>query len=227
MNKKLLWILCITIVIGVSFFTGFKVKNSFQPIPTLEEEKKINPPVAYSWYDDESFEATYPYFTLNINNLTDIETASDLILEVEPLDDGTLVAYSLLRECKVINTLKGNITENTVYLYENSYFYESSNYLCKEGYINMKKGENYIVFLTRIENSDKVEKSELRNGYIFTNPRFGKYKMNSKAELIEYDPDKDELYFNDIVDLPVLLNKQTYVDIYNNILSDVAQKYIK
>ncbi|MBZ9637562.1 hypothetical protein [Clostridium sp. FP1] len=227
MNKKFLWIICITIVIGSSFFTAFKVKNSFLPSPTLKEEKKINPSVAYSWHDDESFRSSYPYFTLDINDLTDIETASDLILEVEPVDDGTLAAYSLLRKCKVINTFKGKLTENTIYLYENSYFYHSWNYFCNEGYINMKKDEKYIVFLNKIENSDKVEKPELRNGYIFTTPRFGKYEINHQAKLVEHDPDKDEIHFNDIADLPVFLNKKSYVDTYNNILNDIERKYFQ
>ncbi len=225
MNKKFLWIICITIVIGISFFTAFKVKDSFLPIPTLEEEKKINPSVAYSWYDDETFQLAYPYFTLDINNLTDLETASNLILEVQPIDEGKPDTYSLLRKCKVINTFKGQLTENIIYLYENSYFYHSWNYFCYEGYINMKKDENYIVFLNGIENSNKVEKKELRNGYIFTTPRFGKYKINHKATLIEHDPEKNEIYFNDVADLPVFFNKESYVDTYNNILYDIEKKY--
>lgn len=225
MNKKILWIICVIIVIGTSFYTVLKVKNSFLPIPSLEEEKKINPSVAYTWYDDETFKRAYPYFSVEINNLRDLEGASDLILEVEPIDEGSSAAYSLLRACKVINIFKGDLTEKTIYLYENSYFYHSWNYICTEGYINMKKGEKYVVFLNRIKNSDMVDKEELRNGYILATPRFGKYKFNQEAQLIEYDPNKDEIYYNDVADLPVLFNIESYVDTYNSILKDIERKY--
>lgn len=225
MYKKILWIICIVIVIGTSFCTVFKVKSSFLPIPSLEEEKKINPSVAYTWYDDETFKRAYPYFSVEVNNLRDLEGASDVVLEVEPMDDGKSAAYSLLRKCKVINTLKGDLTEKTIYLYENSYFYHSWNYICTEGYINMKKGEKYIVFLNRIKNSEMVEKEELRSGFIFSTPRFGKYSINHQAQLMEYDPNKDEIYFNDVADLPVLFNIEYYVDTYNNILKEIERKY--
>lgn len=226
MRKKILWILCLALVIGISLFIGIEVKSSFIPIPTLSEFKAANPPVAYTWYEGEILNATYPYFSYDITNLSELEEASDLILEVVPVDDGTPVAYANMRKCKVMKTLKGQDVEKFVYIYEISTFHSTWNYFCELGYISMKKDENYIVFLKQLENVDKVNDVELKNGYLNTNPTFGKYKIGEEAAIVDYKPNEGkDIYFNDIVDLPVFLIEEKDIEIYNGILSEIEDKY--
>ena len=225
MNKKRLWILCIITIITISIVTGKKVKSSFIEIPTFAEEIKANPTVSYSWHEDEILRATYPYYSYDINNLNDLEKQSHFIAEVMPIDDGTLVAYATLRKCKVINTFKGKSIDENIYIYEPNIFMHTDNYICEQGYISMKKDEKYIVFLKNIENSDRVSDEKLRNGYLYTNPTFGKYKLGEKAKLIERNPDKDEMHFNEVIDLPVFLIENENVEKYNCILGDIEKTY--
>lgn len=220
MFKKAMWIISILIVIIISVFVAFKVKSSFIKQPSLSELKNINCKVEYRFKDQETYNKKY----CNIENLSDLEKNSQVILKVCVIGDGDTVAYSLRRKCKVINIIKGDIKDEIIYIYEPSYIW-ATKYCCEQGYLAMEKDKKYIVFLKGIENSELAAKKELSAGYTFTNPAFSKYSLGEKATLVQYDATEKKIYYNEVSSLPVFFNEQKYIDLYNKILSEIEKSY--
>lgn len=222
MVKKALISICF-IIIGISIFLGLKTKASFVELPPLDELKKINPRISYisTEEDDRSHEYYYKY---DIENLDDLLNFSDLVLEVQPLDEGTPVASSLLRKSKVLNVLKGEYNNEEVYIYEPSYFMDIECYMCIQGYVSMIEGESYVIFLQKIDVPKNMKKNTLQNGYFFTNASLGKFKLGQDAILSDFNDDK-EIYFNDIYELSVLFKLQKDVDLYNKLLKELEARY--
>lgn len=220
MFKKVRWLVLIFIVITVSAIAALKVKSSFIKQPSLSELKNINCRVEYRWKDQDKYNLKY----CKVESLGDLEKNSQVILKVRVIGDGDNVAYSLRRECKVIDLIKGNIKDETIYIYEPSYIW-ATKYCCEQGYLAMENDKEYIVFLNKIENSEYATKEELSNGYIFTNPPFSKYSLGEEATLIKPDSEKSNIYFNKVSSLPVFFDEQKYIDLYNKILSEIEKRY--
>lgn len=220
MFKKIMWIVFVLIVIIVSIFAAFKVKSSFIKQPSLAELKNSDCRIEYRWMDEEAYKNKYP----NIDSLSDLEKNSQVILKVSAIADGDTVAYSLRRKCKVINSIKGDIKDEYIYIYEPSYI-QGKKYRCYQGYLAMENDKEYIVFLKNIENSELSTQKELSNGYIFTDPIFSKYSLDQKATLVQGNEVEKNIYYNEVSSLPVFLKEQKYVDLYNKILDEVEKSY--
>ena len=89
----------------------------------------------------------------------------------------------------------------------------------------MENDKEYIVFLKGIENSEHASKKELSDGYTFTNPPFSKYSLGTKATLVQNDYKDKKIHYNEVSSLPVFFNEQKYVDLYNEILSEIEKSY--
>lgn len=220
MFKKVMWMISVLIVIIISIFVAFKVKSSFIKQPSLSELKNINCRVEYRFKDQDKYNKKY----CNVENLSDLEKNSQLILKVCVIGDGDPVAYSLRRKCKIINVIKGDIKDEIIYIYEPSYIW-ATKYCCEQGYLAMENDKEYIVFLKGIENSEHASKKELSDGYTFTNPPFSKYSLGTKATLVQNDYKDKKIHYNEVSSLPVFFNEQKYVDLYNEILSEIEKSY--
>lgn len=220
MRKKLTWIIIVSIIIIISIVISFKVKSSFIIQPSLTQLKDTNCRIQYVWMAEEDYNTKYP----EINDTNDLEKNSEIIVKVKSLDDGESAAYSLIRKCKVVNSFKGNIRDEIIYIYEPSYP-SGNNYWCQQGYIAMEKDEEYIVFLNKIENSEYAKNKELSNGYVFTNPYVSKYKLGLKATTVDFMSKGGEVYYKDVSSLPMLFDDKKYADFYNKILSDIEKQY--
>lgn len=222
MVKKVLISICF-IIIGISIFLGLKTKASFVELPPLHELKKINPPISYI-STEEDYRSLEYYYKYDIQDLDDLINSSDLVLEVQPLDEGTAVASALLRKSKVLRVIKGEYNNEEVYVYEPSHFIHTRSYMCIQGYVSMIESESYVIFLQKIDVPKNMKKDTLQNGYFFTNASLGKFKLGQDAILSDFNDDK-EIYFNDIYELSVLFKLQKDVDLYNKLLKELEVRY--
>lgn len=222
MVKKVLMIICI-IIISMSVLVAFNTSASFIQLPPLDELKKINPPVSYI-STEEDYRSLEYYYKYDIQDLNDLINYSNVVLEVQPLDDGIPAASSVLRKSKVLKVLKGNYAKELVYIYEPSHFVHTRSYMCIQGYISMKKDETYILFLQKIKTPEKLKRDNLKNGYLLTNASFGKFKLGENAVLSNFNNNK-KIFFNDVYELPVLFKFQKDVELYNKLLNELETQY--
>lgn len=201
-------------MIGFSIF----VKNSYEPLLNLSEidNSKVRVSYDYAEYDQ------YLYYNQNMT-YEELKNNSDIIIEVKCIDEGTEKAYSTLRKCEVIKVLNGNYSNEIIYIYEPSYMSPFNEISITNGYINMNRNKNYILFLKKVNAPESVSK-EYSQGYYPTSAMFGKYENNHFEELVDYIPEND-IYFDEIKNHCTMLIDSNDVVKYNNIVEEINYNY--
>lgn len=221
MLKKSIWLIIILSVIIISTFVSVKVKSSFIPQPNLSQIKESDAAVQYLWNPEDDYNIAY----LTPDNADKLEEKAELVLRVIPIDDGKDAAYSLIRKCNVVSSLKGNIDTNTIYIYEPSHL-RGNYYWCSQGYMAMEKDKEYIVFLKKIVNSEYADSEEICNGYVFACPYVSKYTPGQEASLVKFEEETGEqVFYDQVCSQPMLFDDERSVKVYNDLLKDVERKY--
>lgn len=218
MKSKNLWYILVVVLIMVScIFIGIKTKKSFN----LSENVNKNIET-FSIYKDQSLLNFYD----QISEVNDLLSNSDIVVKISITEDRESVTKATLTKVKVNSILKGNIYDKEyIYIYE-PYFIRYfdcsiSNY---QGYLPMRKGEEYIVFLKELNAPEGYNKTDKENmSYLFVNPIWGKY--NSKAQEIYTTNNIDmDIKLGDVNDKDAIIMEQD-VEKYNSNKKIIDEKF--
>lgn len=217
--KKFLIAIIFLVVISMIGFSLF-VKGSYEPLLTLAEinDNKVRVSYEYAEFDE------YFYYDQNMT-YEELKNNSDIVIEVKCLDEGMQKAYSTLRKCEVIKVISGNCSDDNIYIYEPSYMLPYEQVAIINGYINMKKNNNYILFLKKVNAPNNVSE-EYSKAYYPTSAMFGKYKVNHFEKIVMYEAEND-IYYSEIKDHCTMLIDSNDVDKYNKIVEKINHNYIK
>lgn len=203
----------IIISISTMIFLSLYVKKTYIPIDNLKDANYSQLRISYD-------ETNYSQFLYKKEMTYDLlKNNSDLVVEVECMDYGKQYAYSILRKCKIKKVIHGQFNNKYLYVFEPSYFLPHNDISITNGYINMKKNNNYFIFLKKVKTPKNTNKI-YDNSYYPTSAMYGKYKSNCYAKTIDFNYD-NEIYFDQIQNENVMLLDNKKIEQYNNILEQI------
>jgi|GEM_PF-4405804 len=147
----------------------------------------------------------------SVENMDSLMQESTLVVKVIALDEGESRPYSILRKCRILNTYKGKASSE-IEVYEPCYI-SRVDYDLVMGYVPMKQGEEYVLFLSPVEN-DGMKGYE--NAWYFVSASYGKYQPGLTAEASE-----DWEVFRDVKDSAFVTTEEEEAEKYNRILKEV------
>ncbi|MEG0176893.1 hypothetical protein [Anaerorhabdus sp.] len=213
--KKICYLI-IVLTTSFSIILAINTKNSFVDIVNLDSAMSSNPIVEFSGDD------IYEHFFVKVNSLDDLLSNAEFVLRVTPTEFAEQRAYSYIRECNVLDSYKGN-TLDQIYIYEPNYFTGLNRYTSGSGYIQMKIGEEYIVFLNNVDRDQKSLNKEFINGYAYVNKGLSKFAISDEPESIKLLQENIEYRFNDISDYEYISFENERIELYIQIKKEIME----
>lgn len=214
--KKLLIALIILVTVAMAGFAIY-VKDSNKRLLSLSEVQAKNCYIGYEYSEFDQY-----YYYSDLMNYESLKENSDLIVEVTCRDQGSQRMQCILRKCSVNKIISGDYDEDYLYLYEPSFVSPFDYIEVINGYLNMKEGQTYIVFLKKVNAPNDVN-DEYSKGYYLTSAMYGKYKLDNYESLFSYQ-EGDDIYYEQIMDHETMLVTEEQVNIYNDILKILKEK---
>lgn len=186
-NKKIRqynkFIIFIILSIILSLLLAIATRLSIKKI-TYADIKEINNKFQYQPYED-LLQTNDSFVELSLENNIDVFEISNYIIKGIASGERELLDGVILVEIKVLQSFKGDIKENTIYIYEPvNINYRRNKYIGTfEGYNLIKDGKEYIFCLNDLKENPNHNYSQTEeNRYIYTNPSIGKFEMNFNAD---------------------------------------------
>lgn len=208
-----------TLLFIIAICFGIITKKSFKETKIDLESAQMNN--AYVSMNEESF---VDYFENNIEDLSELISASDLIIIGNA--DGERQSYRGAVKTKIkVNTIIENKSlvadlPNEIFIYEPNNFHFDT-YMSMEGYNLMQNNKDYILFLRHIEAPMGYNyKNDEIITFIPTSTYYGKYEMEND-EFPEAILLKREIMYKDVKDQAILTEKQEIINKYNEIRNDI------
>lgn len=249
-------VILVSLTLIVSVVIGFMTRQSYYDDTDFDKavknidsfDVKLEP---ISLFPEDPFLGTLgkQYGQEDINNFSELQDKSDLIVKVIPTHDRKVLLQTILSRVKVLNVYKGKdiIAGDNIYVYEPcSILYKKKNmvtygvfrpsYTSYDGYILMRKGKEYILFLKKLKAPKGYRyRGKEKMSYVLTSMTFGKYPVQAygHTEVIEEDrvnpsiADKT-IKFAEIKDMDLIAIRTKILKKYNEMKEQlIAQGMIR
>lgn len=192
---------CIMVLVLSMFFTGSS---------NIKAESFI------SYNKGVKYEATYSV----PESLEELESGSEVIVIGKYLGgritdtDPSLIGPGSIAQFEVEQVQKGSINNETISIIEPCKFV-NGNYINVDGYVPMKQGNEYILYLREINTSSGTQ-------YTIVSGNFGKYNLSNNTALL---PNPDVINnFEQVSDLDMVTSSLKKCELYNKIKSQITNE---
>ncbi len=224
-STKILGSLFLFLLIS-SVIVGIMTKNSFVDDVNLQINKEKYDTYGVSINGDSAYNEIY---FEKINDFTELQHKSNVILRVTPTEERSNLAQSVLSKVKVIEVYKGKDIKKGefVYIHEPNQF-ANEVYMSTNGYNLMTEGNEYIVFLKHLTIPENYTyKGQEEKTFVFVSSQFGKYSLNLKQNmLINREKAVDlSIPYNEIKEQDILTTDSLVLEKYNIMRENVYKAF--